>query len=173
EKEEEAGEEKLNAAVRLDPSDPRDDLLELYCGNGNFTIPLAQNFRFVLATEVAKSSVEAARYNLTANATPNVFLARMAAEEFAETMRSGGTRRRLAGLPGWGQLRLRTLLVDPPRSGLDRFTEQLMKEFDRILYISCNPATLAANLRAVAASHRISRMAAFDQFPYTHHLECG
>jgi tRNA (uracil-5-)-methyltransferase len=48
-----------------------------------------------------------------------------------------------------------------------------LQEFDRIVYISCNPETLHANLSAIAATHRIARFAAFDQFPYTHHLECG
>ncbi|GLC71327.1 hypothetical protein PLESTF_001103400 [Pleodorina starrii] len=152
---------------------PQDDLLELYCGNGNFTVPLAQNFRRVVATEVSKSSVEAARFNLEANGVSNVFLARMASEEFAETMRARGSRRRLEGLGPWEELRLRTILVDPPRAGLDDFTVQLLQEFDRIVYISCNPETLHANLRAIAATHRIARFAAFDQFPYTHHLECG
>ncbi|PNW88249.1 hypothetical protein CHLRE_01g021150v5 [Chlamydomonas reinhardtii] len=152
---------------------PEDDLLELYCGNGNFTIPLSANFRRVVATEVAKSSVEAARYNMEANGVSNVFLARMASEEFAVTMRERGSRRRLEGLEGWEALRLRTILVDPPRAGLDDFTVELLKEFDRIVYISCNPDTLCANLKAIAPTHRIARFAAFDQFPYTHHLECG
>ncbi|EFJ46848.1 hypothetical protein VOLCADRAFT_118051 [Volvox carteri f. nagariensis] len=156
-----------------DVDGPQDDLLELYCGNGNFTVPLAQNFRRVVATEVAKSSVEAARFNLEANGVSNVFLARMASEEFAETMRSRGSRRRLEGLGPWEELRLRTILVDPPRAGLDGFTVELLKEFDRIVYISCNPETLHANLRAIATTHKIARFAAFDQFPYTHHLECG
>ncbi|GIL59952.1 hypothetical protein Vafri_14608 [Volvox africanus] len=149
------------------------DMLELYCGNGNFTVPLAQNFRRVVATEVSKSSVEAARFNLEANSVTNVFLARMASEEFAETMRTRGSRRRLEGLGPWEELRLRTILVDPPRAGLDDFTVGLLKEFDRIVYISCNPETLHANLRAIADTHGIARFAAFDQFPYTHHLECG
>ncbi|KAG2493638.1 hypothetical protein HYH03_008155 [Edaphochlamys debaryana] len=152
---------------------PQDDLLELYCGNGNFTIPLAQNFRRVVATEVAKSSVDAARYNLEANGVSNVFLARMASEEFAQTMRERGTRRRLEGLGPWEELRLRTILVDPPRVGLDEFTVELLREFDNVIYISCNPDTLAANLRSLGPSFAIRKWAAFDQFPFTHHLECG
>ncbi|KAG2447247.1 hypothetical protein HYH02_007987 [Chlamydomonas schloesseri] len=161
------------AAAAAAAGGPEDDLLELYCGNGNFTIPLAANFRRVVATEVSKSSVEAARYNMEANGVSNVFLARMASEEFAVTMRERGTRRRLEGLEGWEALRLRTILVDPPRAGLDDFTVELLKEFDRIVYISCNPDTLHANLKAIAPTHRIARFAAFDQFPYTHHLETG
>ncbi len=63
--------------------------------------------------------------------------------------------------------------MDPPRAGLDDGTIALAKDFDNILYISCNPETLRANVAALSATHRIAAAAAFDQFPYTHHLECG
>ncbi|WIA33205.1 hypothetical protein OEZ86_006351 [Tetradesmus obliquus] len=148
------------------------DLLELYCGNGNFTIPLAQNFKQVVATEVSKASVAAARHNIAANAADNVFLARMSSEEFTETWKVKGTRNRLAGLD-WEQLSLDTLFVDPPRAGLDPATEQMLQDFEQVVYISCNPETLAKNLRSVAHSHDIVRMAVFDQFPYTEHIEAG
>ena len=68
---------------------------------------------------------------------------------------------------------LRTLFVDPPRAGLDAPTVALARGFDHILYISCNPQTLRDNVEALHATHRIAAAAAFDQFPYTHHLECG
>ncbi|MBN0364858.1 methyltransferase, partial [Pseudomonas aeruginosa] len=57
------------------------DLLELYCGNGNFSLALARNFDRVLATEIAKPSVAAAQYNIAANHIDNVQIIRMAAEE--------------------------------------------------------------------------------------------
>lgn len=84
-----------------------------------------------------------------------------------------GTRNRLAGMAPWDQLSLRTLLVDPPRAGLDDDSRQLLGDFDSVVYISCNPETLARDVGSVAATHRISRFAVFDQFPYTHHVECG
>ena len=69
---------------------------------------------------------------------------------------------------------LKTLFVDPPRSGLDPESVELMATFDRIVYISCNPETLHANLKGVAGvTHDVVRFAAFDQFPFTHHLEAG
>lgn len=148
------------------------DLLELYCGNGNFTLPLAQNFKQVVATEVSKASVTAARHNIQVNGIDNIFLARMSSEEFVETWRVKGTRNRLAGLD-WEQLSLNTLLVDPPRAGLDPDTEKLLREFDQVVYISCNPETLAKNLAAVSDTHEIKRFAVFDQFAYTPHLETG
>jgi tRNA (uracil-5-)-methyltransferase len=62
------------------------DLLELYCGNGNFSLALARNFERVLATEIAKPSVAAAQYNIAANHIDNVQIIRMAAEEFTQAM---------------------------------------------------------------------------------------
>lgn len=50
---------------------------------------------------------------------------------------------------------------------------QLVKVFDCIVYISCNPETLRANLRYLQETHSIQHFAVFDQFPYTGHLECG
>jgi len=53
--------------------------------------------------------------------------------------------------------------VDPPRAGLDAATEALLPEFERVVYVSCNPATLEANLRPLLATHALRRFAVFDQ----------
>ncbi|VEI47353.1 tRNA (uracil-5-)-methyltransferase [Actinobacillus equuli] len=63
--------------------------------------------------------------------------------------------------------------VDPPRAGLDQDTLNMVQAYERILYISCNPHTLADNLQQLTQTHRIERAALFDQFPYTHHVESG
>lgn len=148
------------------------DLLELYCGNGNFTTVLAQNFRRVLATEISKTSVKSARYNFELNGITNVSIARMSSEEFSQAL--AGTRefRRLKGID-LKSYDFSTILVDPPRAGLDTLTEQWVASFDNIIYISCNPETLHNNLSHICKTHRISRFAIFDQFPYTAHIECG
>ena len=66
-----------------------------------------------------------------------------------------------------------TILVDPPRAGLDPATEALVQRFDNIVYISCNPLTLKENLKTLTVTHKIKRVALFDQFPYTDHVETG
>lgn len=71
------------------------------------------------------------------------------------------------------QMQLQTLLVDPPRAGLDDVTVQLLQHFDTIIYVSCNPDTLYDNLQHIKQSHHIQQFALFDQFPYTDHTECG
>ncbi|MDX9884456.1 tRNA (uridine(54)-C5)-methyltransferase TrmA [Thauera sp.] len=148
------------------------DLLELYCGNGNFTVALAPLFGRVLATEMSKTSVNAAHTNLADNNVANVTLVRMASQEISDALAGGREYRRMQGV-NLASYRFSTLFVDPPRAGLDEGTIALAKGFDNILYISCNPETLRANVAALSATHRIDAAAAFDQFPYTHHLECG
>lgn len=148
------------------------DLLELYCGNGNFTIALAPLFDRVLATEVSKASVRAAHWNLDANQVDNVALVRMSSDEISDALGGGRSYRRLQGIE-LGDYRFSTLFVDPPRSGLDAATRSLASGFAHVLYVSCNPHSLIADLAALRQTHRIRAAAVFDQFPYTAHLECG
>jgi len=148
------------------------DLLELYCGNGNFSLALARNFDRVLATEIAKPSVAAAQYNIAANHIDNVQIIRMSAEEFTQAMNGVREFNRLQGIDLKGY-QCETIFVDPPRSGLDSETEKMVQAYPRILYISCNPETLCKNLETLGQTHNVERLALFDQFPYTHHMECG
>jgi len=148
------------------------DLLELYCGNGNFSLALARNFDRVLATEIAKPSVAAAQYNIAANQIDNVQIIRMSAEEFTQAMNGVRAFNRLQGID-LQSYQCETIFVDPPRSGLDAETEKMVQAYPRILYISCNPETLCKNLETLSQTHTVSRLALFDQFPYTHHMECG
>ena len=100
--------------------------------------------------------------------------AREAADEDAERAEALYARRFSAYTKtDLGGYRFTTLFVDPPRCGLDEATLALARRFDRILHISCNPHTLRDNVAALQPTHRIAAAAAFDQFPYTQHLECG
>jgi tRNA (uracil-5-)-methyltransferase len=148
------------------------DLLELYCGNGNFSIALAPNFRKVLATELAAPSVEAAQYNITANKVENLQIVRMSAEDFTDAMAGKREFYRLKGID-LKSYECNTIFVDPPRAGLDLNTVKLVQGYEHILYISCNPHTLIDNLATLNQTHQIKRLALFDQFPYTDHMECG
>ncbi|MCQ4274828.1 tRNA (uridine(54)-C5)-methyltransferase TrmA [Stutzerimonas degradans] len=149
-----------------------DDLLELYCGNGNFTLPLATRVRRVLATEISKTSVNAALANIADNGIDNIELVRLSAEELTQALNEVRPFRRLADID-LKSYQFGSVFVDPPRAGMDPDTCELTRRFERILYISCNPETLAANIAQLADTHRIERCALFDQFPYTHHMEAG
>ncbi|MFT5574654.1 MAG: tRNA (uracil-5-)-methyltransferase [Bermanella sp.] len=148
------------------------DLLELYCGCGNFTIPLSRYFENVLATEVSKSSVHAAQENCELNGVSNIDVVRLSAEEISAALKGVRPFRRLAHLQ-LDDFNLNTVFVDPPRAGLDDFTRDMVSEFDQILYISCNPQTLLRDLEHLCQNHHIKSLAFFDQFPYTSHMECG
>lgn len=150
------------------------DLLELYAGNGNFTLPLARHFRKVLATEISKSGIRALRENIAENRMENIKLARLSAEEFGQAWRGMREFQRLKqdGI-ALSDYEFSTVFVDPPRAGIDDATLQWMKNFRNIIYISCNPDTLAENLHALAQTHRIAACAMFDQFPGTPHIESG
>ncbi|AWK14923.1 tRNA (uridine(54)-C5)-methyltransferase TrmA [Candidatus Fukatsuia symbiotica] len=148
------------------------DLLELYCGNGNFSLALARNFDRILATEIAKPSVAAAQFNIVANNVDNVKIIRMSAEELIQALQGVRKFNRLQSI-ALNSYRCETIFVDPPRSGLDNNMLDMVRAYPRILYISCNPITLCANLGQLKYSHKIKRLALFDQFPYSCHMECG
>lgn len=150
------------------------DLLELYCGNGNFTLPLSNKFNRVLATELAKSSVYAAQWNIEQNQIQNIQVARLSAEDFTQAYNGEREFRRLQEANiDIASYNFDTVFVDPPRAGIDDDTLKLIQRFEKIIYISCNPDTLQNNLKVLSTTHKIVQFAMFDQFPYTHHVEAG
>ncbi len=148
------------------------DLLELYCGAGNFTLPLTQNFEKIVATEISKSSIKAAKNNCELNGIDTITFLRMSSEEFVQAYEKQREFTRLNDI-SLDDYNLNSIFVDPPRSGLDETTLQLAQNFDTIIYISCNPLTLKRDLETLTATHTIEKMAVFDQFAYTNHLEMG
>jgi tRNA (uracil-5-)-methyltransferase len=148
------------------------DLLELYCGAGNFTLPLASCFDKVIATEISKSSIRAALKNCELNAIENITFVRMSSEEFVQAMNKEREFTRLKDV-NLDAFEIKSIFLDPPRSGLDETTTQLAQKFDTIIYISCNPQTLKRDLDSLTQTHSVEKMAVFDQFAYTNHLEMG
>ncbi len=139
---------------------PTDKVLDLFCGLGNFSLPLARRCHHVTGVEGAESSVEQARKNATANGLDNV--------SFHCTNLAGD----FAGQP-WAQACYDIALLDPPRAGADFMVAQLAGLLPRrLLYISCNPATLARDTRALAAhGYKLLRLSVMDMFPQTAHVE--
>lgn len=148
------------------------DLLEAYCGLGNFTIPLAENFEKILATEISKNSIAAAKENCALNEVKNIAFVRLSSEEMTSALRKERKFNRLDGI-NIDEYNFRAVLVDPPRAGLDEATRELISTFENIIYISCNPETLVRDLETLSRSHAVRCAALFDQFPHTAHMECG
>ncbi|MDD2292423.1 MAG: tRNA (uridine(54)-C5)-methyltransferase TrmA [Aliarcobacter sp.] len=148
------------------------DLCELYCGGGNFTIPLSTKFNKVLATEISKTSIKSALKNCELNNINKIQFIRMSAEEFVQGLQEVRVFNRLKDV-NLKDYNFDTIFMDPPRSGLDDTTRALAKDFEQIIYISCNPETLHRDLKELTKSHEIVRFALFDQFAYTNHIESG
>ncbi|HCM46387.1 MAG TPA: tRNA (uridine(54)-C5)-methyltransferase TrmA, partial [Colwellia sp.] len=164
--------EKMLLWAQQTTLDAGGDLIELYCGNGNFSIALAENFDRVLGTEISKTSVRSAQINISENGIDNIDIVRMSSEEFSQAMNGERKFRRLEGFD-LTAYNYDTVLVDPPRAGLDIDSVELVRRFKKIIYISCNPETLKDNLALLIETHQIDKFALFDQFPYTDHVETG
>ncbi|PYS83130.1 MAG: tRNA/tmRNA/rRNA uracil-C5-methylase [Acidobacteria bacterium] len=135
--------------------------LDLYSGVGLFTLPLARRFARVVAVEGNPASAEYARRNLADAALPNARVETSAVADW------------LAGhAEGLGHTDF--VLLDPPRAGAEPETVRGIVALSprRISYVSCDPATLARDLRAFAeGGYRVASVRAFDLFPQTHHVE--
>ena len=133
--------------------------LDLYSGVGLFTLPLSRHFQDVTAVEANPAAVRFARRNLQDAGLTN---ARVIAAGVADWFRSA-TRRNVD-----------FILLDPPRAGAESAVIKgiLYLHPPQISYVSCDPATLARDLRKIIAGrYRIDAIKAFDLFPQTHHVE--
>ncbi|TCS42591.1 tRNA (uridine(54)-C5)-methyltransferase TrmA [Reinekea marinisedimentorum] len=165
-------EKMVSWAVNHTRNSQQADLMEMYCGNGNFSIPMAENFRRALGTEISRTSVKCANENIELNKRENLKIARMASEDLSKAWLHNEPNRRFNEF-GISEYDFDTVLVDPPRAGLDGDSVELLKHFRKIVYVSCNPNTLIENLESLKNEYRITAFAFFDQFPYTDHMEAG
>ena len=135
--------------------------LDLYCGVGLFTLPLAAKFKKVVGIEGNRLSIQFAKTNAQTADLKNVDFEVSAVGNWL-----GQNAAKLAGID--------FVLLDPPRSGAETETIETLIRLQpaKIVYVSCNPATLARDLRAlVAGGYEIEKVRAFDFFPQTHHVE--
>jgi tRNA (uracil-5-)-methyltransferase len=163
--------EKMISWVLKNLLSDRKDLLELYCGLGNFTLPLSTKFNKILATEVSKASIRSALENVELNNIENISFVRLSSQELVEALEEKREFNRLKDI-NLKEYNFSHIFIDPPRAGVDEKTIEFLKQFKNIIYISCNPDTLKRDLDRLD-SYEIKKFACFDQFAYTNHLECG
>jgi len=147
--------------------DPR-DLLELYCGCGGFTLPLASKFNKVFATENNRHSIRLLKESIKLNNLSNIQTARLSDDETASALANERPFRRLENID-MQSYEFSHILVDPPRAGLSTETIKLSKQFKNMIYISCNPETFLRDM--VKVNRKIESIGIFDQFANTQHLE--
>ncbi|MCU6663967.1 23S rRNA (uracil(1939)-C(5))-methyltransferase RlmD [Silvania hatchlandensis] len=139
---------------------PEDRVLDLFCGMGNFTLPLAKRAQSVVGVEGVAALVEKGRDNAVHNALHNVTF-------FHENLEEDVT------LQPWAKHGFDKILLDPARAGAPGVMQHIIKLAPkRVVYVSCNPATLSRDSESLlAAGYQIQRLAMLDMFPHTGHLE--
>jgi 23S rRNA (uracil1939-C5)-methyltransferase len=137
-------------------------VLDLYCGIGNFALPLAKKAKDVIGIESGYSAIEDAKANAKLNGITNT--------EFIADDLQKGLKTLLER-----KMRADTIVLDPPRAGATLKTLERVLAFipQKIIYVSCNPSTLARDLKYFHLfGFRLDRLQPVDMFPYTYHIEC-
>ena len=155
-------ERMVDAALRLLDPAVDDEVLDLFCGLGNFSLPLARRARHVVGVEGESGLVERARQNARMNNIANAefFTANLAAAD-------------LQLLP-WANRRFAKVLLDPPRAGAREVLPLVAASgAHRIVYVSCHPGSLARDAGLLVQEHGFALVAAgvMDMFPHTAHVE--
>jgi 23S rRNA (uracil1939-C5)-methyltransferase len=160
----EAAEGLYGAISRLGEFTGRETVWDLYCGVGSIALFVASQVRRVVGFELAPEAVHDADHNSRLNGLDNCrFLAGDLKERIQETLRSASRQQDLPEL----------VIADPPRAGLHPQVVQALKEIAprRIVYVSCNPATLARDLALLQDRYDVRTVQPFDLFPHTAHIE--
>ncbi len=137
-----------------------DRVLDLFCGVGNFSIPMAKRVQSVTGIEGIDEMVAQARHNAELNNLTNLqFFQANLDEELSQT--------------SWGSQKFDKVLLDPARAGAHHVVAQLNNfSAKRVVYVSCNPATLARDSQVLLEQgYKLEKIGMLDMFPHTGHLE--
>ena len=155
--------EKLyNLALEKAELTGKEILFDLYCGIGTIGIFMAKKAKEVYGIEIVEQAIEDAKENCKINNITN-------AKYYA-----GDTEKLLSDLIEKQNVIPDVVVVDPPRKGLDNTTIENIKKIkaERVIYISCNPATLVRDLSKLEEQYEIKEIQPLDMFPFSHHVEC-
>lgn len=150
----------INQAIRLLDLTKQDVVLDLFCGLGNFTLPMATLCRSVTGIEGSEEMVLRGEENATLNQISN-------AHFFAANLCDS-----IEDKP-WSAIKFNKILLDPPRSGAIEIISQLARlRAEKIVYVSCNPATLARDAaQLIRDGYKLKSAGVMDMFPHTAHVE--
>lgn len=134
-----------------------DTILDLYCGVGTLGINACKKASKAYGIEIVKNAILNAITNSKINKRDNIYYMLGKVEDNISKIKDN----------------INTIIVDPPRAGLDAKTKQTILEFkaDKIIYVSCDPMTLARDLKELSSIYNIKTVNALDMFPYTEHIE--
>lgn len=151
----------IQQALRLLDPQPTDTVLDLFCGLGNFTLPIARFAAHVIGVEGSLQMVERARQNAADNALHNT---EFYAANLMDTQLTGA----------WLHKKYHKILLDPPRTGAKEMIPMIAQfNPNRLVYVSCNPATLARDAGELVHTHgyKLKKIGVINMFPHTSHIE--
>jgi 23S rRNA (uracil1939-C5)-methyltransferase len=151
----------INLALDMLELNDEDEVIDLFCGLGNFTLPIARHAKHVVGVEGDLGLIERAKYNAEKNEISNADFYK--ADLFQE-------------VEGYEWFRGKTYnkaLIDPARTGAIEIVELLPKlGVERLVYVSCNPATLARDTaKLIELGYKLDTAGVMDMFPQTAHVE--
>lgn len=137
-------------------NEKKDNLVDLYCGTGTIGIYLSKYFNNIIGIELNKQAVEDAKENAKINSVNNI---KFYAGDVGKIIND--------------QIKADVIVVDPPRSGLDKRTKDILLKIkaNKIVYVSCNPLTLARDIKELDNGYELGEITLVDMFPNTHHVE--
>jgi 23S rRNA (uracil1939-C5)-methyltransferase len=150
----------INLVMDMMKSGPHNKVLDLYCGYGNFSLPVAQLAGKVIGIDSQNAAIRSAKRNAMLNEAHNCYFEKKQVAKGVKDLIDSGTT-------------FDTVILDPPRQGAaDIISTFPDLEASQVIYISCNPATLARDLAILCPEkYTLSSLVPVDMFPHTHHME--
>ncbi len=150
----------VETVVEWAGSDGADRILDLYCGTGNFSLPLSRQALSVDAVEINRSAVNLAKRSARLNKIDNISFHVSPSGHYIQELDKDNSK-------------FDTVVLDPPREGAKETLEGIARLApSKIIYVSCDPATLARDLKSLAAfGYELTAVRPFDMFPQTSHIE--
>jgi len=152
---------KLYAEVKKNLDFTKDKVIvDAYCGVGAISLYLAPHAEKLIGIDVSKQSIYSAKHNIKVNKVNNVSFEEGEVKLVLPKLFSGNSKPDV-------------IIFDPPRSGLDENTLNFLnrKKINKIIYISCNPSTLAKNIKVLSKTYDVKSVTPLDMFPHTSHIE--
>ena len=137
--------------------DESDEVLDLYCGVGTIGLSIAKNVKKVLGVEIVPNAIRNALENVKMNNITNAEFVLGDVSKVVDKIKN----------------KFNTIIVDPPRAGLDENTKRFITENspEKIIYVSCNPITLVRDLNDLSEMYKVEDVSIVDMFSYTYHCE--
>ena len=151
-----------NTAIEAAKLDKEDTLFDLYCGIGTIGIFASKKVKQVYGIEIVEQAIEDAKENAKINNVKNAeFICGDVEFAFDKLINKKG-------------IKPTAIIVDPPRKGLDEKTIQniLKLQTKKVVYVSCNPATMVRDIAKMEEKYRIEKIQPVDMFPFSKHVEC-